>query len=148
MCEIIIDMELESEKEEEFSYDEKEEVRPLHYYGDIVRKLFFVAGLLLVVIIPIDRELLNFYLIFGIALIMVLIIVAGFTSPVHKWAIITDVVVSSLSFLFFEYVSLARFLELDSTVDGIFIFRQSLAIIFVFALYFATKTFRGMIERS
>lgn len=140
-------MEFDSENKEDF-FEEKEEVRPLHYYGDIVRKLFFLAGLMLVVIIPIDRELLSFYLIFGIALIMILVIVAGFTSPVHKWAIIIDVVISSLSFLFFEYVSLARFIELDSSVDGIFLFRQSLAIVFVFALYFSTKTFRGMIERS
>lgn len=140
-------MEFDSENKEDF-FEEKEEVRPLHYYGDIVRKLFFLAGLMLVVIIPIDRELLSFYLIFGIALIMILVIVAGFTSPVHKWAIIIDVVISSLSFLFFEYVSLARFIELDSSIDGIFIFRQSLAIIFVFSLYFATKTFRGIIERS
>ena len=140
-------MEFDSENKGDF-FEEKEEVRPLHYYGDIVRKLFFLAGLMLVVIIPIDRELLSFYLIFGIALIMILVIVAGFTSPVHKWAIIIDVVISSLSFLFFEYVSLARFIELDSSVDGIFLFRQSLAIVFVFALYFSTKTFRGMIERS
>lgn len=140
-------MEFDSENKEDF-FEEKEEVRPLHYYGDIVRKLFFLAGLMLVVIIPIDRELLSFYLIFGIALIMILVIVAGFTSPVHKWAIIIDVVISSLSFLFFEYVSLARFIELDSSIDGIFLFRQSLAIVFVFALYFSTKTFRGMIERS
>lgn len=135
------------QREEEY-YRNSNEERPLHYYGDIVRRLFFVAGLVLVVTIPVDHELLNFYLIFGIALILVLVIVAGFTSPLHKWAIATDVVVSATSFLFFEYVSIARFTELDSSIDGVFLFRQILALIFVFALYFATKTLRGMMENS
>lgn len=140
-------MEYERDFKEESSYERNIEERPLHYYGDIVRRLFFIAGLVLVVTIPLDRELLNFYLIFGIALILVLVVVAGFTSPLHKWAIISDVIISAVSFLFFEYVSLARFTEMNSAIDGVFLFRQILALIFVFALYFATKTLRGLNQK-
>jgi hypothetical protein len=116
-----------------------------HYYGSIVRKLFVSAGILQLIIILVDKDLIQFNLVVGVVSALVIVMLAGFTSPINKWAMIGDLAFAALSFVIFEYLAIARQLQVNTFVDFIFLIRQALAIIFVVAVYFAAKTFRGLI---
>lgn len=116
-----------------------------HYYGSLVRRLFVLAGIILLINIPIDRELIQFYIVFGVIFALLIILLAAFTSPLNKWAMIGDLVASAVSFIVFEYLAIARQLQIDSFFDYLFLVRQALAIIFIVAVYFSAKTVRGLI---
>lgn len=121
---------------------------PKHYYGDIVRKLFLVAGVLILVAIPFDAALLNFYFTIGIVGVLLLTLFAGFTSPRSKWIIIGSVVVSALGFLTFEYFAVGHYLNTHSITDIVFLIRQAIALTFILAVYFSSKTVRGFFRAN
>lgn len=115
-----------------------------HYYGDIVRLCFVAAGLLLLVTILVDKELLSLYLTIGVVGVLGMVVLAGLTSPRTFVVLIIEAVVAGLAFIFFEYVAIARYEAVESLDDGIFFLRQALALIFLVALYFSVKSIRGM----
>ncbi len=118
--------------------------RPLtHYYGDTVRKFFLVAGLVLLFAILRDREFLSFYLVVGVFSVLLLTILAGLTNPRMREVIMADVVVSTVMFLLFEYLAVNEYLQTGDFFDEIFFLRQLLALVFLIAVYFSTKTYRG-----
>lgn len=115
-----------------------------HYYGDIVRKYLLFAGAMLLIAVLIDKELLSFYLFIGIFGVLVFTILAGLISPKVTSAIFTNAIISALMFLMFEYFAINAYLKSQTFLDSIFILRQLLAVAFLVALYFSTKTLRGM----
>lgn len=116
-----------------------------HYYGSLVRKLFVFAVVLQLIIILIDKDLIQFNLVVGVISALVIVMLAGFTSPANKWAMIGDLIFSAISFVMFEYLAIARQLQVNTFFDFIFLIRQSLSIIFVVSVYFSAKTVRGLI---
>jgi hypothetical protein len=116
----------------------------LHYYGDTVRKFFLAAGLILLLAILRDREFLSFYLFVGVFAVLVLTILAGLTNPRTRQIILTDGVVCAALFLLFEYLAVGAYVATQSFSNEIFLLRQLLALIFLIALYFSTKTYRGL----
>jgi hypothetical protein len=131
-------------QESQYEYESKKNPAN-HYYGSLVRKLFVFAVILQLIIILIDRDLIQFNLVVGVISVLVIVVLAGFTSPANKWAMIGDLVFAAVSFIIFEYLAIARQLQVDTFFDSIFLMRQVLAIIFVIAVYFSTKTVRGLI---
>lgn len=122
-----------------------ERIGPMaHYYGDIVRRFFLAAGLVLLVAILRDREFLSFYLFVGVFTVLALTVLAGLTNPCTRGVIIADGIVSGTMFLLFEYLALSAYVETQNFLDEIFFLRQLLAVIFLVALYFGTKTYRGL----
>lgn len=117
---------------------------PAHYYGDAVRKFFLGAGLVLLLATLRDREFLSFYLFIGVFAVLLLTILAGLTNPRTRRVIIADGAVSAVMFLLFEYLAVSAYIETQSFTNEIFFLRQALALIFLVALYFSTKTFRGL----
>ena len=115
-----------------------------HYYGDVVRKFFIAAGLGLLRAIPRGREFLSFYLYVGVFIVLALTILAGLTNPRTRQVIMADGAVSGLMFLLFEYLAVSAYIETQDFFNEIFFLRQLLALIFLIALYFSTKTFRGV----
>jgi len=119
-----------------------------HYYGDSIRKHMVVAGVLLLILMPLDRELLTFYLSFGVALVLFSIISAGLTNPESTLSIVVDLVISLTVFCVFEYLAIAGYVKSETFWDTVFLLRQAIAIVTLGSLYLATKTLRGMHYRS
>lgn len=119
---------------------------PEHYYGDIVRKLFLLAGILLLVAIPLDTELYASYLTLGIVAALTLILLAGFTSPRNRKTTVGDMVVAALGFVIFEYFAVNHYVVHQNFFEMVFMLRQALALVFIIAVYFCSKTFRGSIN--
>lgn len=127
-----------------------DDLKPLdHYYGDVTRILFLIAGVVLLFAIVRDREFLTLYMIVGVFSVLALTILAGLTSPrtqnpLMRKVIVADFAVSVLMFLLFEYLAISAYIKVHTLTDEIFFMRQCLALIFIIAVYFSTKTVRGM----
>lgn len=115
-----------------------------HYYGDLVRKYFLVAGFVLLYATLEDRELLGFYLSVGMISILASVILAGLTSPTKRRIVIYDVIISIILFLIFEYLSVSAYSDRHNFFEIVFFLRQLLAVIFLTTLYFSIKTLRGV----
>lgn len=115
-----------------------------HYYGDVVRKLFVLAGALMLVTSPFFRDRLPLSVYWGVWVIIVLDIVAALTSPRLRSVAVAECIIALGCFGVFEYYALRDF----SPVDALFWVNQTLALIFFFAIYFAFKTVRaGALEQ-
>ncbi|MFA6095121.1 MAG: hypothetical protein WC757_04560 [Candidatus Paceibacterota bacterium] len=132
----------------QFFFNHTADPLPQLYYGRIVRTLFFVAGLILLFLILIDKDLFYFYVTIGILEVLALIIFAAFTGRRHWPVIFIDTAIALTSFLLFEYFAIARYNQVEYLLDPVFFFRQLLALIFLIALYFSTKTTRGYVEEK
>lgn len=113
-----------------------------HYYGDFVRKHLFFAGFVIMVAALIDSELRNFYLFVGLFGVVGITILAGLTSPQKRAAMFFDVLVSAIMFLIFEYFAIVAYARYENFADSVFFFRQLIAVIYLIALYYSTKTMR------
>ena len=114
-----------------------------HYYGDTVRSLFLVAGLLLLAEFLFDRDFLQFNFTIGILGVLILTFLAGYTSPESKIVVFWNVLFSSVAFFFSEYLALADYSQKETILRVVFLLRQGVAILFLLALYFSVKTWRG-----
>lgn len=120
---------------------------PTHYYGDIVRKLFILAGAMMVIGTPFFKNEISVPLIFPALAIAAFALVAGLTNPNQRWVAMINVALSAISLIIFEAYALENYQTTESATGAFFIATQALAIIFFFALYFSTKTLRGRFLR-
>jgi hypothetical protein len=117
-----------------------------HYYGDVVRILFFLAGILMILSLPLLDGIILVPVHIAIFSILILIFIAGLTNPVQKWVSIIDSIVSSAGFIVFEYYAVSIFSQGEEFL--FFLINQTLAVLFLFAFYFATKTVRGFLVKE
>ena|SRR3989344_1853608 len=115
-----------------------------HYYGDVVRKLFLAAAVIMLVTLPFFNERLPVSVMVSLLIIVGIGLFAGITNPVKFWPAFIDTAVSIVAVVVFEYYAVV-FYQTYSAKDALFWLNQGLAVMFMFALYFSTKTFRGMI---
>ncbi len=139
-----------SMNDESFEGSLKEEIAiSEHYYGDIIRKLFFAGSITILVTFPFFYNLLTYnrVLIFGGAILLILL--AGLTSPKQKFVMFSNAVISFLAITFFEYYSIQFYLTDNGSFlkSLLFVVNYSLAINFLFAFYFSVKTLRGMFSK-
>ncbi len=116
-----------------------------HYYGDAVRELLIAAAVLMLVCAPFYSDDIQTELPFIVIGTLVLACVAALTSPKRKSIISADAVAAGVGLVIFEMWALLGYS--DSTAIQ-FILRESIAIIFLFALYFSTKTLRAMFSNT
>lgn len=119
----------------------------LHYYGDMVRALFMLAALVMVLSLPLINNLLPVNTFISILIILGLGFLAGLTNPEQKWTVVLDTIIALVALSIFEYYAIGAFLD-GSVTDPLFYINQLLAIIFLFALYYSTKSVRGMMLRK
>ena len=112
-----------------------------HYYGNLVRRLFLVGALVMLISLPFLNSLLPVPLFYSLLAIIVLSLVAGFTSPVKKWAIIINELLAILAVLAFEYYAVGYYVQYAGW-SWLFAVNQLLALNFLVALYYNTKTLR------
>ena len=115
-----------------------------HYYGNIVRVLLISAGILLLLLILLDKEMFVFNIAVGIVTVLILTIFAGLTSPRNFSVIIVDTVVVAILFVLYEFLAAAAYYKYDSFVNEIFALRQGIAFTSLAALYFCIKSLRGL----
>ena len=117
-----------------------------HYYGDSVRVLFIIGGLIMIVSYPFFASFLKAPLPLSIIGALALAIFAGLMNPKQKWIMALNMIVSVGAFISFEYSAVDAYLNLSPTQNIHVIFfwvNQVLSVLFFFAAYLSTKTLRG-----
>lgn len=114
-----------------------------HYYGDYVRQLFVLAALLVVVAIPLWGDLLSVGTTAEIGGALLLVLLAGLTSPSGTIVMLCNVIVAGLGALVLESAAITNY-SLQSS--ALFVAREVCAILLLFAFYFGVKTLRAMLS--
>lgn len=112
-----------------------------HYYGDMVRKIFLICGLVILITLPFLKSNISSPTFYSVVVILVLTFLAGMTNPRLRVVIVGDVVVSLISFCVFAFEAITKFTDL---VDLLFITNLTLAILFLFAFYWSVKSLRNL----
>jgi hypothetical protein len=115
----------------------------VHYHGDIVRMLFLATVGLAFVAVPFWGYLLPFGMVFEVASGIVLILLAGLTSPHSKVTIVLDAIAAALGAFLLEITAISF-----RSVDPIMlqIIREACALALLGAMYFSIKTLRAMMQ--
>lgn len=113
-----------------------------HYYGDMVRRLFILAGVVILVMLPVLQSALSVPLLATILAVIVIAFFAGFTNPLQKSVAFFNILISAGGLILFEYQAVLSYVP--EKITFLFGTHQLLAIIFFFALYYSVKTLRGM----
>ncbi len=123
------------------------ELKPLgktyaHYYGDIVRRLFLTAAVIMLVTLPyVSSQLSTPLSIIGIVAIGFF---AGLMNPISHWPVYVNTAIAGGAVVIFEAYAV-NFYQTSSLTGGLFLINQVLAILFLLAFYFSTKTIRAMV---
>lgn len=112
-----------------------------HYYGDMVRILFFITVVLSFLAIPFWGHLLPFGNAFEILGGIVFVTLAGLTSPHAKTVMLVNAFASGIGAFLFEYAAVS-FRAADST--QLLLAREMGALALLGALYFSIKTLRAI----
>lgn len=122
------------------------EINAYHYYGDIIRVLFVISGLIMVASYPFFSIFIKVPILISIIASISLAVFGGLMNPKQKWIMILNTIISIIGFIIFEYMAVYTYLNLVPTKNIHIIFfwtNQILALFFFFASYLSTKTVRG-----
>lgn len=116
-----------------------------HYYGDAVRRFFMLGGALMIVTLPFFIDLLPVTVYVSLFAILFVGFFAGIANPRQLWVAILNVLISVAASAVFEYYAVATYLGPVTSQTRWFMWvNQALALNFFLAVYFSTKTLRGM----
>lgn len=118
---------------------------PEHYYGDVVRKLFIVSAVGMALALPIFNNLIWWPLFISIIAIVVLAFLGGIQNPRQRWVIFVNAATAAIGAMIFEYNAVDYYLRVPSLLEPFFWANQALAIIFLVAVYYSSKTLRGKV---
>jgi hypothetical protein len=125
---------------EEAPFTELPATQKPHYHGDTLRGLFVMAAGLIFL-----AELLGGNLPFttgaAVMFVITLVVAAGITNPKQVWIHWVNLLISIMGLMLFGATALSRFRE-DAPFSQSFII-GCLAVVFLIALYLATRTVRG-----
>lgn len=116
----------------------------LHYYGDEVRVYFIIGAVIMLVTLPVLRDLILVPPTVSLIAILIIAVAAGLTNPKHVWAAIINVAISGVALIMFENYAVNAYSQYGFK-HLLFITDQILALNFLAALYFSVKTLRGML---
>ena len=141
-----MEQEEEMQREEWFASKVAENLRKgSHYYGDIVRRLFFIEGVLMLLALPLYLHIITFPIFYIIGLALLLILAAGTASPTQHWTSSVNLLLSLIGVVAFEWFALSVYRDPSHTdFHRVFCFwlNHLLALGFAVALYFSMKTVR------
>jgi len=112
-----------------------------HYYGDSVRAFLISGAILMLITAPFytDSQAELPFIVLGA---VVMVAVAALTSPRKRGTISADVLIAGSGFVIYQTWALSKY---DSDPMYQFVLREAISILFLFALYFSTKTLRSML---
>ena len=132
-------------------FEEAENRGPMvkHYHGDTVRRFLVIGAVIMLATMPFARDLLPASFSLGLLAILAVGVFAGLSNPRQIWVAVLNLFISAVAFLVFEYVAVSRYIATDGLVSPLWfiMLNQVLALNFFAALYFGSKTLRGMILR-
>lgn len=111
------------------------------YFGNIVRKLFIICGLVILITLPFLKTLTKGPVFYSLIVVLLLAFFAGMTKPKHKAILISDVIISMFGFAFFAYQGIINF---QGFLTLFFITNLVLAVLFLFSFYWSVKTAREL----
>jgi len=119
----------------------------VHYHGRAIRTLFIIAALIMVLGLFHALAYLQLPTTLSIISIVVLVYAAGITNPSQVWPMYMDTVISTVGLLVFETysVNIWRSQNYNTTL---FILNEMLAVIFLFALFYSTRTLRWFMVKK
>lgn len=119
-----------------------------HYYGDIVKRLFLAAGIIIVFSTPLFFHLVPklMVVVFSLIVAVAFILLAGYTSPLKKRVVELDIISSVLAIILFGISAFLAWRADHPDWHRVFFFLllSGLGLIFIFALYYSVKSLRGM----
>lgn len=116
-----------------------------HYHGDIVRVLFFVGAIILIVGESTGADL-PLTTTGSVVAAILAVIAAGITNPAIVWIHWANAILAIWSALIFGVTAVNRFRAGDGVLD--FLYIEAIALLSLIALYFTTRTLRGMYIRQ
>lgn len=116
-----------------------------HYYGDHVRRLFLVVAAILVVAIPVWDGLFPLTMPTRIIFVLALALLAGITNPHSKWVLLLDAIIAAAGVFILELIAIQ-----DYAADELMLFlaREVVILMLLFAFYFSIKTYRAMVKKQ
>ena len=121
-----------------------------HYYGDAVRTLFIITGVVMLVMLPFFASLIKAPIILSIVGILALAIFGGFLNPKQLWIIVINTLISIGAFAIFEYYAVLSYINPTSNIQlatKFFWVNQTLALLFFIAVYLSVKSLRGKMTK-
>lgn len=119
---------------------------PAHYYGDIVRKLFIAASIIMIATLPFFTELIGVPFVISIITMVVIAFLAGWQSPNKNWITRINTLAAAVGFGLLQYKTISYYLaSTPTTISWLFFtINQVLAVLFFIALYYSSKTMRDL----
>ena len=127
------------------SVPQKREI--LHYHGDEARVIFVISAFVIIVAQSTGAEL-PLSTIGAVVSAVVLVIAAGTTNPALSWIHWVNAFLAIGGTLLFGTNAVERYRAGTNISDPSFIYLEVLALLSLFALYFTTRTIRGMFLRA
>jgi len=117
-----------------------------HYHGDEVRVLFVIGAIVIIVGQSTGADL-PISTIGAVVSAVVLVIAAGITSPAQFGVHWINALLSAAGTLLFGTTAVTNYRAGLSFFDPSFIYVEALALLSLIALYFTTRTIRGILQR-
>lgn len=114
-----------------------------HYHGDIVRTLLVASAIVLVVAQSTGAEL-PLSTTQAVVAAIVLVVAAGITNPAQFWIHWLNACLAAYGTLLFGTTAVGHYRAGISFFDPSFFYIEILALLSLIALYFTTKTVRGL----
>lgn len=118
-----------------------------HYHGDEARVLFVVGAIILIVAQSTGADL-PLSTISSVASAVLLVIAAGITNPAQYGIHWANAVISVIGALLFGTFAVDHYRAGVSIFDSSFVYVEVLALLSLLALYFTTRTIRGLTQRG
>ena len=118
----------------------------LHYYGDAVRVIFVIGAVVLIIaqstgaVLPLTTG-------GTIIAAILLVIAAGITNPAQYWIHWMNAAIAVMGTLIFGTSAINHYRARLNIFDPSFVYIETIALLSLFALYFTTKTIRGLLQR-
>lgn len=117
-----------------------------HYYGDLIRKLFLISAVFMLIMLTFMNNFLEVPVYVSILAAIGVSVFAGLTNPKQAWVAVFNLIIAILGTAIFEYQAVQGYTSY-SFLHRTFWANQILALLFIVALYYTTKTVRGMIVK-
>ena len=118
-----------------------------HYYGDTVRVLF-VLGAIVLFVAESTGAVLPLSLSGVVVAAVILVVAAGITNPQQYWVHFVNELIAILGTVIFAEQAVGYWRVSIAVLNISYLFTEVMALLSIIALYFTTKTLRGVLLRQ
>jgi hypothetical protein len=131
------------ENEMEISFFKKKGIP--HYYGDSVRTMFICCAVVYTFAMPLFGNLIPSTTGISIGIVLVLVLLAGITSPMMKWLMFINAAIAAIGIYLLQSAAIFFF---DTESKVLFTLRELGVLFLLFAFYYSVKSFRSMMTHK